>query len=106
MTTDSWINETLYPDWGQRFLVKRELGQGLRQLLLRDIAQRFGHFAQQLTRPPLLFFQQQFQLILGNHPKVDKYLTDATNGHGKEFGFLGVRVQSRIDSFSRRACPP
>lgn len=25
MTTDNWINETLYPDWGQRFLVKREL---------------------------------------------------------------------------------
>jgi spermidine synthase len=24
-TTDSWINETLYLDWGQRFLVKREL---------------------------------------------------------------------------------
>ncbi len=27
MTTDSWINETLYPDWGQRFLVKRELAR-------------------------------------------------------------------------------
>ena len=25
MATDSWINETLYPDWGQRFRVKREL---------------------------------------------------------------------------------
>ena len=25
MTTDSWIYESLYPDWGQRFLVKREL---------------------------------------------------------------------------------
>jgi spermidine synthase len=23
----SWINETLYPDWGQRFLVKRELAR-------------------------------------------------------------------------------
>jgi spermidine synthase len=27
MTTDSWINESLYPDWGQRFLVKRELAR-------------------------------------------------------------------------------
>ena len=27
MTTDSWINELLYPDWGQRFLVKRELAR-------------------------------------------------------------------------------
>lgn len=27
MTTDSWINETLYPTWGQRFLVKRELAR-------------------------------------------------------------------------------
>jgi len=27
LTTDSWINETLYPDWGQRFLVKRELAR-------------------------------------------------------------------------------
>jgi spermidine synthase len=27
MATDSWINETLYPDWGQRFLVKRELAR-------------------------------------------------------------------------------
>src|ERR1700744_6562432 len=27
MTTDCWINETLYPDWGQRFLVKRELAR-------------------------------------------------------------------------------
>jgi spermidine synthase len=25
MPTDSWINETLYPDWGQRFQVTREL---------------------------------------------------------------------------------
>jgi spermidine synthase len=25
MTSDGWINETLYPDWGQRFLMKREL---------------------------------------------------------------------------------
>ncbi len=27
MATDSWINETLYADWGQRFLVKRELAR-------------------------------------------------------------------------------
>ncbi|WP_376091939.1 polyamine aminopropyltransferase [Roseomonas sp. CCTCC AB2023176] len=25
--TDSWVNETLYPDWGQRFRVKRELAR-------------------------------------------------------------------------------
>ena len=27
MTTDSWVNETLYPSWGQRFLIKRELAR-------------------------------------------------------------------------------
>ncbi len=27
MPTDSWINETLYPDWGQRFRVARELAR-------------------------------------------------------------------------------
>ncbi|MDB5400808.1 MAG: spermidine synthase, partial [Rhodopila sp.] len=27
MPTDSWINETLYPDWGQRFLITRELAR-------------------------------------------------------------------------------
>jgi spermidine synthase len=27
MATDSWVNETLYSDWGQRFLVKRELAR-------------------------------------------------------------------------------
>ena len=27
MTTDSWINETLYPAWGQRFRVTRELAR-------------------------------------------------------------------------------
>ena len=27
MATDSWINESLYPGWGQRFLVKRELAR-------------------------------------------------------------------------------
>ena len=25
--TDCWLNETLYPDWGQRFLVQRELAR-------------------------------------------------------------------------------
>lgn len=27
MTTDSWLNETLYEDWGQRFRVRRELAR-------------------------------------------------------------------------------
>lgn len=27
MATDSWVNETLYTEWGQRFLVKRELAR-------------------------------------------------------------------------------
>jgi spermidine synthase len=27
MPTDSWVNETLYPEWGQRFMVKRELAR-------------------------------------------------------------------------------
>jgi spermidine synthase len=27
MTNDTWITETLYPDWGQRFRVKRELAR-------------------------------------------------------------------------------
>ena len=27
MVTDNWINETLYPDWGQRFVVTRELAR-------------------------------------------------------------------------------
>jgi spermidine synthase len=26
-TADAWINETLYPDWGQRFRLKRELAR-------------------------------------------------------------------------------
>jgi spermidine synthase len=36
MTTDSWINETLYPNWGQRFLVTRELARA--QSKFQDIA--------------------------------------------------------------------
>src|SRR3954462_13588396 len=27
MATDSWISETLYPEWGQRFQVMRELAR-------------------------------------------------------------------------------
>jgi spermidine synthase len=27
MATDSWVNETLYAEWGQRFLVRRELAR-------------------------------------------------------------------------------
>jgi spermidine synthase len=27
MTTDVWVNETLYAEWGQRFLVRRELAR-------------------------------------------------------------------------------
>ena len=27
MPTETWINETLYPAWGQRFLVARELAR-------------------------------------------------------------------------------
>jgi spermidine synthase len=27
MTDDTWVNETLYGEWGQRFLVKRDLAQ-------------------------------------------------------------------------------
>ena len=27
MATDSWVNETLYAAWGQRFRVKRELAR-------------------------------------------------------------------------------
>jgi len=27
MMTDSWVNETLYAEWGQRFMVKRELAR-------------------------------------------------------------------------------
>ena len=34
--TDAWINETLYPDWGQRFRIKRELARV--QSAFQDIA--------------------------------------------------------------------
>ncbi len=36
MATDAWINETLYPAWGQRFRVKRELARV--QSAFQDIA--------------------------------------------------------------------
>jgi spermidine synthase len=36
MPTDSWVNETLYADWGQRFRVKRELARVRSQF--QDIA--------------------------------------------------------------------
>jgi spermidine synthase len=36
MATDIWVNETLYADWGQRFLVKRELARV--QSAFQDIA--------------------------------------------------------------------
>src|SRR5260221_111258 len=43
MATDAWINETLYPDWGQRFRVKRELARV--QSDFQDIAvfESFSH---------------------------------------------------------------
>ena len=36
MTADIWVNETLYPDWGQRFRVTRELART--QSAFQDIA--------------------------------------------------------------------
>jgi spermidine synthase len=36
MATDIWLNETLYPDWGQRFQVKKELARV--QSAFQDIA--------------------------------------------------------------------
>jgi spermidine synthase len=36
MATDIWVNETLYADWGQRFLVKKELARV--QSAFQDIA--------------------------------------------------------------------
>ncbi len=36
MATDIWVNETLYADWGQRFLVKQELARV--QSAFQDIA--------------------------------------------------------------------
>jgi spermidine synthase len=43
MTTDSWINETLYPDWGQRFLVRRELARVRSEFQDIVIFESFSH---------------------------------------------------------------
>ncbi len=43
MTTDSWINETLYPDWGQRFLIKRELARVQSEFQDIVIFESFSH---------------------------------------------------------------
>lgn len=43
MATDSWINETLYPDWGQRFLVKRELARVQSQFQDIVLFESFSH---------------------------------------------------------------
>jgi spermidine synthase len=43
MATDAWINETLYPDWGQRFLVKRELARARSAFQDIVIFESFSH---------------------------------------------------------------
>ncbi len=43
MATDSWINESLYPDWGQRFLVKRELARVQSEFQDIVIFESFSH---------------------------------------------------------------
>ena len=43
MTTDSWINETLYPAWGQRFQVKRELARVKSEFQDIVIFESFSH---------------------------------------------------------------
>ena len=43
MPTDSWINETLYPDWGQRFLVTRELARVKSEFQDIAIFESFSH---------------------------------------------------------------
>jgi len=43
MTTDSWINESLYPDWGQRFLVKRELARAQSEFQDIVLFESFSH---------------------------------------------------------------
>jgi spermidine synthase len=43
MATDSWINETLYPNWGQRFLVKRELARVKSEFQDIAIFESFSH---------------------------------------------------------------
>jgi len=41
--TDSWINETLYPAWGQRFAVKRELARVQSEFQDICIFESFSH---------------------------------------------------------------
>lgn len=43
MATDSWINESLYADWGQRFLVKRELARVQSEFQDIVIFESFSH---------------------------------------------------------------
>ncbi|HTR16583.1 MAG TPA: polyamine aminopropyltransferase [Acetobacteraceae bacterium] len=43
MSTDSWINETLYPNWGQRFRVKRELARVQSQFQDIAIFESYSH---------------------------------------------------------------
>jgi spermidine synthase len=43
MTTDVWLNETLYPDWAQRFLVKRELARVQSEFQDIVIFESFSH---------------------------------------------------------------
>jgi spermidine synthase len=41
--SETWINETLYPDWGQRFLVKRELARVKSEFQDIVIFESFSH---------------------------------------------------------------
>ena len=41
--TDSWVNETLYPDWGQRFRVKRELARVRSEFQDIMVFESYGH---------------------------------------------------------------
>ncbi len=43
MTTENWIKETLYPDWGQRFRVKRELARVQSEFQDIVIFESFSH---------------------------------------------------------------
>ncbi len=57
------------------------LGQSLGQLLLVDEILSLGNLAQQLPGMLLLFFQQRFELLVGDETEVDQDLSDATNRH-------------------------
>src|ERR1700709_2379657 len=41
--SETWINETLYPDWGQRFLVTRELARVKSEFQDIVIFESFSH---------------------------------------------------------------